>query len=254
MVKTFKRYLQDLLRYSHYHTPKSAIHFVHIVHSYVSGIKPVVKEEENKKKEITEEVSNDWLSHNENHELGKTSADVSKVLKKYRPKFSNGQRVNVAHYTQESGDLNRSLITKHLHKTPIEDHHRPVIKDLDKLTKNPIGQSLHVYSGIGFNPAEHIKDHEGVKKLHLPAYTSVTHDKETAHNFSEQNLNQHDKHILHIHMKPEDRGFHVGELSSWVAKPQHETILPRNTKLHIHSSEKSGDTHIWHATIHSGKD
>ncbi len=87
--------------------------------------------------------------------------------------------------------------------------------------------------------------------IHLPAYTSVSHEKATAANFSKKIYD--DEHIIHIHMKKGDKGIQVAHISHVL--DEHETILPRNTKLKINPKpdiykRKNVNVHVWHATIH----
>ena len=201
-----------------------------------------------------EDQYNAWKAHNDNHHLGNNADEVSDKLKEKSKPFENPEEKHeVKQYTADSSDTNHALISHHLRGEPIADYLHKSIRRLDTATNHPIGHHVHLYSGIGFNPAEHLV---GEHHIHLPAYTSMTHDKRVASDFADYRASgdQKTRHILHVHMRPEDKGLHVSHASTF--STEHETILPRRTTLkvhpepeiiHLHNGHK---LHIWHAHIH----
>jgi hypothetical protein len=196
---------------------------------------------------------NNWLSHNENSHLGETSKDISHKLIEHQTNhhpMDSSDRFYTNLYSINSSEVNKNLIRGHKKTDPWHEPHRH-IKHLDSATNRPIGHHLHLYSGIGFNPARHIKK-GGL--MHLPAYTSMTHDKDVANSFARKKAKKYDsRHILHVHMNEHDKGIHISHTSSYAG--EHETILARNTKLKVHREptihhDKEGNKiHIWHAHI-----
>lgn len=162
-------------------------------------------------------------------------------------------------YSKDSKSLNYALIQAHKNKSDLTDHNKTVTHHLDSATNKPIGHETHLYSGIGFNPAK-MKNENG--HVHLPAYMSLTHDKAIAHKFArkphedaitaKEKKETHDQHILHLHMKKNDKGLHMSHLSDF--NNEHETLLPRNTTIKIHHEptvyhDGKRKVHIWHAKV-----
>jgi hypothetical protein len=246
-IISFKEYNKKHIDY----VPDEPIHFKHIK----SSDKDYVPDEPIHFKHVIKEEKN-WEDVNDNEHLGNSSDSISEHLQTHQKiKPSKEQSKYIKSYTHSSRHLNRMLIRKHNVNDDFEDN-KENIKHLDSATNQPIGHELHVYSGIGFDPSKHISKEKPI--IHLPAYTSVTHDKNIAHSFASRNpMTEHHKntyHILHIHMKPRNKGIHVDHLSEH--EDEHETILPRNTKLKVHPVPDKHiihgvEHHIWHATVHS---
>jgi len=215
--------------------------------------KPLVKEA------VEDNEHRDWEKHNDNSHLGDTSGEISQKLATYRKPYRNEiEKEHVARYTDDSEPINRDLLDRHFKKTKILDHHKNQIKALDRRTSSPIGHHVSLYSGLGFNPGQHIT---GKNLIRMPAYTSLTHSKPTATFFSElkHTGEQNDEgkpvhHILHVHMRPEDHADHIGDAQYNAS--EHETILPRDTVLKIHGTPtthtgRNGAIYkIWHAHVH----
>ena len=217
------------------------------------------------KEAISEAAYDDWVNNN-NDNGGADHIDISDaLLNKHLNKHDNKTKKHIREYTDYSKTLNKKLINRHKFKTGnasdnslFDRNEFNQIKHLDKVTKKPIGHEVHVYSGIGFDPHKHMNPEHNT--IHLPAYTSTTHDKQIAHDFVashyKDDVTHH--HILHIHMKPTDKAAHVSHLSKHPS--EYETILPRNTTLKVHPTPDILDheddnfgkriTHVWHATIH----
>jgi hypothetical protein len=226
------------------YVPDEPIHFKHVGRS------------SNKSSDIKEEIKNEWLNKNDNEHLGETSDKINDKLQTHQKiKPTKEQIEKIKAYTNSSKYLNSALLDHHNNRKINLDYFKKGIEHLDKATNHHIGHELHVYSGLGFNPSKHL-DEKNI--IHLPAYTSTTHDKNIAHSFASRNpMTEHHKntyHILHIHMKPRNKGIHVDHLSEH--EDEHETILPRNTKLKVHPVPDKHiihgvEHHIWHATVHS---
>jgi len=228
------------------YVPDEPIHFKHVLK---------LKEELEHKKDVE-----GWIGHNQNKHLGNSSSDISKTLVHHLTKnhpLNHHEQHHAKEYTSSSADLNSNLIAAHKSKHDkyphkIDSYYHQSIHHLDSATKRPIGHHIHLYSGLGFNPA-HMKNKNG--HVHLPAYTSMTHDKFKAHGFSIDKSYKHengDRHILHLHMKKNDKGLHVSHFSHY--HDEHETILPRNTKIKIHKKptvyhEYGRKVHVWHAHV-----
>jgi hypothetical protein len=191
-----------------------------------------------------------WTEHNDNKHLGYSSSDITNKISK--PFENHESRKSVNRYTSDSRELNNELIDHHKYGDKIDPYQHKKIKHLDVETNHPIGHHITLYSGLGFNPEEHL---HGENHLHLPAYTSMTHDKHVAVNFaSGKNADHTHKHILALHMRPEDKARHVSHISEY--STEYESILPRRTTLKIHHEPEikhDYDGHpykIWHAHIH----
>ena len=200
---------------------------------------------------------NKWLNHNQNSHIEHGSYQISKKLAdhvKDNHNLNHNEIHHVKNYSNSSRFLNRDLISAHKNKENIDSldsYHHQTIHHLDTATKRHIGHNMHLYSGLGFDP-HHMKNKNG--RVHLPAYTSLTHNKHTADSFAEGSsyLHGEDRHVLHLQVKKKDKGLHVSHLSSY--EGEHETILPRNTKIKIHKKptiyEQYGHkVHVWHAHI-----
>jgi len=192
--------------------------------------------------------------HEKNFPEGIYDTDHEKHLKWY---------TGYNHDTDKSNSLsmNKKLIEdngsdKRLTHQQLASHN--TIKHL----ASPIGRELHVYSGTKTNFGELAKkSKDGI--LHSHAHLSVTHVPQAALNFAHDNLSlrpEEDRNMIHIHMKPKDKGVHVSKISEY--PDEHETIIPSGTKLkyknttrHIVNKNKfTGTTthiNVHHFTIHS---
>jgi hypothetical protein len=261
-MKTFKSFI-DSQEDKHF-VPNEPVHFKH-GNSNESPDEPFVPNEpvhykndsHIEEETLTEAKKVNWLDKNDNEEHYdniETPRKLSTYLvdngKKHTPKESEAIR----DYTVDSRPLNRHLVARHKDPTlkPVKgldslyDDHASMIKHLDSATSHKLNHPLHVYSGIRWDPSEQMKKTD---KVHLPAYTSATHDKKMAKGYAHE-------HILHIHLKKGDKAAHVSHLSYY--KKEHETILPRNTTLKVNKTPTKvvhgkKTYHVWHATVHSQK-
>lgn len=222
------------------YVPDEPVHFKHV---------GKLKEEVDKHRDYEK-----WINHNQNAHIGIGSHDISKKLANHvkdNHNLNHNEIHHVKNYSSSSRDLNDHLIYAHKNKKNVDSYHHQTIHHLDTATKRYIGHNMHLYSGLGFNPA-HMKNKNG--RVHLPAYTSLSHDKYTADGFAYDKQFRHggDSHILHLHIKKKDKGLHVSHLSNY--ENEHETILPRNTKIKIHKKpsvyhQHGRKIHVWHAHI-----
>ncbi len=223
-----------------------------------------------------------WINTDDNHHLhddtinhfGVLGANLSEkriaelsnkvsasILNKQR-KISMKDTKTIKRYTDGSEAINKHLIRSHInseYKNPVKGIYSKIKNTDEALRKNKLSHHLHVYTGIGFHPGDMLK-HTKDNIIHLPAYTSTTHNKYVAANFADKkkwdiaSAGHEGKHLIHLHLKPGDKATHVSHISYF--KNEHETILPRNTKLkinpkpEIHKDHYGEDVHVWHATIH----
>lgn len=247
-MKRFKDFISKELKYSrlsdkHAYVPAEPIHFKDFTRNPAA---PNIEED------VTEQLPHlSTMPTNLNRHLGETPRIASLKL------FRNLERTNplskdeVKHlhgYTADSG-VNHDLVNAHHHGKNVPAKHAEAIKHLDSATSRRIGKEVHLYSGIGFNPRETM-DAEG--HLHLPSYTSTTHHAPTALNFARPLGTKGDSHVLHIHAQPSDKGVNVENITD--NEEEHETVLPRNTRLKIHPvptvyRHEGGTVSVWHAHI-----
>lgn len=196
-----------------------------------------------------------WLNHNQNSHIEHGTYGISRKLAdhvKSNHNLNHNEIHHVKNYSSGSRELNSHLVYAHKNKENVDSYHHQTIHHLDTATKRHIGHNMHLYSGLGFNP-HNMKNKNG--RVHLPAYTSLTHDKHTADGFAYDARHRNeggDRHVLHLQVKKKDKGLHVSHLSNY--EGEHETILPRNTKIKIHKKpttyEQHGHkVHVWHAHI-----
>lgn len=189
-------------------------------------------------------------------------AKTSKLLHSKQPKLSNQEKEHVATYSDpESGsyELNHTLLRNHVHKKPqthgMYSDDLAVHHTMTKLGSNPIGHETHLYSGVNFNPEKAAaRSKNGI--VHMPAHTSMSHDARIAARFAEDKKEdtKNIRHIIHVHAKATDKGFHIGKHSD--ASHEHETVLPPNTKLKYshttpHYDDEGNRYEVHHFTIHS---
>ena len=161
--------------------------------------------------------------------------------------------------------INKSLINK----TPIKNRFVPTPTQMklqstidgldDAVKKHSIQNNYDVYSGLSFDPRDHLNQ-DGI--MNSPAYISTTHNKEKAYEFGHDAADaskQKELHIMHLHLKSGDPAFHVGNLSRF--PEEQETILGRNTNLRYMGTQsyRSGSvlnkdqvTHVHHFAVDRG--
>jgi hypothetical protein len=179
----------------------------------------------------------------------------TKVEKKHLSDYTEGEEGSGTH----SYNLNQVLIHNHKKGNPpttgMTGHEKALHHTMTKLTSKPLGHEVHLYSGVGFNPkAAAKKSKEGV--IHLPAHISMSHHSEIATGFANINhdLENTGRHVIHVHAKASDKGYHIGKYSN--AHAEHETVLPAGTKLKYshstaHKDDEGNKINIHHFTVHS---
>jgi hypothetical protein len=260
MTKKLKQIIITAINESKKNTAGSGIapSPVHFRMGYDSIDKRKSKHLKSSLKEETSPVkTEDWLGKNEN--AGRSVHKITKELLDDADPISKEHAETLRYYSgPDSAVINKKLIDDHYGKKPDSSGSRSLpkeyiektVKHLDKITSHNIRRQLHVYSGLGFDPSKHV-DSQG--HLHMPAFTSVTHDKNVAHEFAETHHKEgrtQAKHILHIHLKSYDRATHISGHA--FVPDEHESILPRNTILKVHPvpTMLSDGTHVWHAQVH----
>jgi hypothetical protein len=162
--------------------------------------------------------------------------------------------------------INKSLINK----TPIKNRFIPTPTQMrlqstidgldDAVKKHPIQNNYDVYSGLSFDPRDHLNEN-GI--MNSPAYISTTHNKDKAYEFGTDAADasrQKEVHIMHLHLKSGDPAVHVAPFSYF--PEEQETIIGRNTNLrHMGTQSYSSGgvlnrdqiTHIHHFAIDRNK-
>lgn len=248
-MKSFKEYIKEENTIGSIPFP---IHFKYVnknTGTIPSAInfKYVVKEAAKKSKNTG---YSGWLKTNDNsHFTKKDPRDISDILHKDN-NFTPEHKKELYNYVDNSNALNKKLIKN---KGRVIGSDKKMADNLDAaIDKNPIKHDLHVYSGAGFDPREHIKN----GKMHSPAYLSTTHFKSMADEFAysaASNKDQHENHIIHIHLKKGDPATHISKLNPDY-EHEHETLIKRGVTLKHHGTEShtndEGDTfHIHHMSI-----
>lgn len=194
----------------------------------------------------------DWVHNNQNLHLGLTPEHVHSSLKSRYPISQAPHQEAIHNYNQSSKEINGALIHGSKSGHPLSDSHKAHVTNLDKaIDHHALTHDLHVYSGVGFHPGEEAAKNPN-NHIHLPAYTSSSIDKEKASFFARDNKG--DQHLLHIHLKPGQKGLYLGDKGK-----EREFLLPRNQTLKVHPKpERVGSSsnpylpsnlHVWHAEI-----
>lgn len=236
------------------------IHFKHIKEEIVGLEKEKLKgirawEDKNDNKHLTKGAKP--VGHDAHTKQDSLSSHISSKLRNDQSdKPETKEHIKtIEHYTDHSAHINGHLLFQHK-KSQEPTKHLKHIEHLDHLTKtHKLKDDLHVYSGVSFHPGELTKHSNGVLKS--PSFISTSHSKRVAHSFAHDN-GSGGRHLLHIHLKKGDSAYHTTQHA--ILKGEHETILPRNTKLKIHpepevhyahnrNGEKLAKVHIWHAEV-----
>jgi hypothetical protein len=191
----------------------------------------------------------DWHDEYDNDHIGHGGEVHDHLVKHDKGDEHDNSVVN--DYTRDSSGLNRHLYNSHVDGEKHKENAGGInVKAMDKAVgKTKLKHDLHTYSGVTFNPGKLAKQHpEG--HLHLPAFTSTSIDKETAHGFATGDENE-EKHVIHFHLK---KGQAMKYAEPHSENPgEHEVILPRNTTWKLHPrpdtyEDNFGDpTKVWHA-------
>lgn len=214
--------------------------------------------------QVQDETLWEWEHNHENTHLSKfqgNSLDLTLANQYPHDHHSPEHKKAIKKYTENSLRLNRHLLDQYKAGTePGDTFENHNIGHLDDVVhERALRHDLHVYSGVGFHPGEEAaKDPEG--KLHLPAYTSTSVNKTTALNFATDRFDskgERHNHILHIHLKPGQKGHYIGERG--YHGNEYEFLLPRNTTLKVNPKPQSFPAgshrlndypvHVWHAHV-----
>lgn len=219
------------------------------------------------KEYVTEEVTHIYRDHKNVPHL-ENEHDAKKLSNRlviasdqhYDDHGQEGDHDHLSHYTRLHKDdetnqeyngshkINRKLIDGQ----KLDDHERSVHEAIHR-TAHPVGDHIHFYSGVGFDPQK-MAEHSADKILHSPAHLSVTHHLPTAVGFASRDYNSKYRHLIHIHAKPEDKVSHVSHISEFDS--EHESILPSGAKLKYshttdHIASHGDNFKVHHFTIHS---
>lgn len=159
------------------------------------------------------------------HETG--SYEVNHYLLRQHRKGAEVPKNHTFSYKNEDGEETHKVNISHLD---------------DAIAQNKHEHGLMTYSGLRFNPKDHMNEHG---ELHMPAYTSSSTRLDIAKGYSEQG----GKHILRIHHPAGSTGLYMGNNEDLTPFGQHEHLAPRGMTIRVHSNPtvtKSGHT-IWHA-------
>jgi hypothetical protein len=211
------------------------------------------------------------MNKNYNEHLGKSIDDVHEKLDTPHEVWQahpTEHKTAIHLYTSGSHDINSHLLTKHLDphahgeldlnekdKAFLDEHKeapsdgwmkrnrwlrlKRTVKKKEHLShlddflhSKPIDHELHVFHGTkhwhpGQEAAKHPEGH-----IMLPAYTSTSIDKVSARGFAQMPNDGTHAHMLHIHLKPGDKGHYLGSNSEYA--DEKEFLLPRKTVLKIH--------------------
>jgi hypothetical protein len=160
-----------------------------------------------------------------NHDERKTAHDFIHIGLRQDPQYSSGSvRIN----THLLGAYNADAIPQ-----PFIKHHNGELFDLhtmDKALENSkLPHDLTTYSGIGFNPADHLIDRSILKS---PTFLATSTRRFVSGKYA---LGYGEKlhHILQIQHHKNDSGLYVGNITPLSSFSDDEYILPRNTTLKI---------------------
>lgn len=236
------------------HQTPDPIHFKHIPSKNKQK-----KLDENASKHDSEYETNFLDKNNNEHLCNKesildSSDQISARLRSEHPDVSKEHRGILNYYTDSSSELNNSLLNKNSVSPAAAEVHQKTASILDKIIKkHPIHSELNTYSGVGFDPRDHL-DEKGT--MHSPAFISTTHDPRTAEHFSQSKFvdrargggdSNEARHIIHFHLKPGDPATHIGTLSYYPT--EHETLIGRGVKLeHLGTTEY--DDSAFGKTVH----
>jgi hypothetical protein len=191
----------------------------------------------------------DWHEEYDNSHIGHGGEVHDHLVKHDKGTEADNSVVN--DYTRDSSGLNRHLYNSHVDGEKHSESAGGInVKAMDKAVgKTKLKHDMSTYSGTSFNPGKLAKAHpEG--HLHLPAFTSTSLDKETAHGFATGDENEH-KHVIHFHLK-QGQAIKYAEPHS-ENSGEHEVILPRNTTWKLHPRPDTYEDHfgqptkVWHA-------
>lgn len=248
-MKTFKEFVL-----SHSRNKKDKIPASILIPDYDDLKKGFIEKEKKKrhhrsKHHIEEEVTGSV--HNP-----QDTKPLEKELHKRYNDFTPEEKKNIMNYSRNSFHINGHLLAAHhMNVSPESNPHfkkinrKYNIQTMDNLlTRKHLGRKMTVFSGAGFDPREQMSKSG---HIHLPAYTSTSISPKAAFSFAKENKRAgEDKHMLRVELQHHDKGAYIGTPSGYIH--EREFVLPRNTTLRIHKSERSKeDPSLWihHAVV-----
>ena len=165
-----------------------------------------------------------WLKQNDNDHIP-PQTPIENVLGSAK-NLTPSQGISIHKYKKSSEELNHSLIGGNTNKNQNEQ-----AEHLDNaIENNKIEGSVHVYSGLGFDPTKHMNENG---QLHSPAYISTSHDKFKAKGFATPVNGIH--HIMHLYLPEGSPAMHIPEEPEHVSKEseksEEEVLLRRGATL-----------------------
>lgn len=194
---------------------------------------------------------NEFKKQNLNSKLGSTPSDISDKLHSDNSDIENTSVKTLRAYSgDKSYEMNKHLVES---KGIVHNDHMSLAGGIDRaIQQNKIKRDLHTYSGVAFDPRKHL-DENG--RMRSPAYISSSHDPNVAHAFASSKTSiNHEKHIIHFHLKSGDPAVHLGKHSNF--PDEYETVVGRGAVLQHHGTteyqdKKNGQKYIiHHMTIH----
>jgi hypothetical protein len=186
----------------------------------------------------------DWFRENDNNHLSRSGDhdEISKNLQSQQTKDNDYDNIRIKNFTGSSTHVNKQLMKQSQGKkipSEMQNH----VKAIGKLIrKNAIKTKLHTYSGLSFDPEQHV-DEKG--RMKSPAFISTSHSKVVAHGFAARAKAVRDssgKKILHIaefHLKPGDSAMHIAHHS--YHPYEHETVISNDVTLKHHGYREYRD-------------
>lgn len=176
--------------------------------------------------------------------------ETNDVLMKRHPNFEGDDKEAIEQYTHKNGGsakFNRALLDTSRSITKKNHAH---MTRLHKLAA-PLGHHVNLFSGVETDPRTWKKESDG--SIKLPAFSSLTVNKDVAYRFGHHRVLQRDKsndsnskdlsdvHIMHVHAKPEHRALSVSKYSKF--PDEVETTLPPDTHIAPHPEHKKPDVY-----------
>ncbi len=274
-MKTFKQFKKKKDEDNDFAVLSDVIHFkagVDGEHNTDDKFEPSVKKDKSHyvKEERRWKNFEEWRDKNENTHLGRSHNKIGEALRHsesplYAKNLHNpnetvkpgtkkekylGHYNAIDAYTQSSKAINKALISN---KTEYFEKERQTkrLRALDETTDEHRAQHDHtLYSGLTFDPRKKLK---GKDKFISPAFSSATHSKEIATNFTKPIKNagappgsvatlpkmHKTHHILRINVPKGAKSMNISSISQH--PEEHESLIGRNAKFEYSHEEKLVD-------------
>lgn len=175
---------------------------------------------------------------NDHHVIdhAEVTAHHEKMLSLHEHLYSLNDNRTIKKYTNGETGMNSELIESgQVAEGNWQHGHYQGMKDIFK-HKLDLDHDAHVYSGIGFDPTKHFKEHDGV--FHSPAFISTSLNPHVALGIGSSNYGM-DSHVLHFQLpKGYSKGAYFGGNGNVLFKNQRELVLDhkQNFKLVGHKT------------------